>query len=245
LPNYLVFTNLSSFGQSENVRVGPSVDGLIGLPLRAYGASSDGLVLHALLGYTWAERDALVDVAGEGFARLENGNVVDQRAILRVRGATPVLRWVLGRFVLRAYWDARQNDSQRTFVSLGGDNGLRGYPAQQFYTFGGRRILGNFEYRSLPWLLSSVHLGGVVFYDAGTVYQRLENARFHHCAGVGVRVLFPQLNRSVFRIDLGVPLDSSGISALVTYGSEQFVPLTALDDEAAAADQSSAVRQNL
>ncbi|MET0387720.1 MAG: hypothetical protein ABW321_17245 [Polyangiales bacterium] len=245
LPDFVVFTNLASFGQSENVRVGPAVDGSIAVPLQTWGASSDGLILHGFLGYVWAEHDAMVDVAGEGFARLENGRVVDQRGILRLRGATPSWPSLLGRFVLRVVWDIRQNDTQRTFVALGGDNGLRGYPAQQFYGFGARRLFGNVEYRTQPWLLESVHLGAVVFYDAGTVYQRFSNARFHHAAGVGLRVLFPQLNRTVFRLDLGAGLDSPGLTAQITYGSEQLVPLTAAEDELAAADASASVRQSL
>ena len=245
LPDYVVMTNLATFGLSESIRRGPNVDGMIGLPLRAYGASSDGLVLHGVLGYTWAEADALLDGVAEGFARLDDGRVFDQRLILRLRGATPAWPWLVGRVVFRAVWDMRQNDTQRSFVSLGGENGLRGYPAQQFYTFGGRKLLGTLEYRSLPWLLESVHVGMALFYDVGSVYQRLEQARIHHCAGAGLRVLLPQLNRTVFRVDAGVPLDAAGFTVLLTYGSEQYVPLTEDEDLVLAAQQAASVRQGL
>jgi hemolysin activation/secretion protein len=147
--------------------------------------------------------------------------------------------------VFRALWDVRQNDTQRTFVSLGGENGLRGYPAQQFYAFGGRKLLGTVEYRSLPWLLESVHVGMALFYDVGSVYQRIEQLRFHHAAGAGLRVLMPQLNRTVFRIDAGVPLDSTGFTVLLTYGSEQYVALTEDEDLVQAAQQAASVRQGL
>ena len=243
LPNFVVFTNLGSYGLSENLQVGPSLDVLVAVPMRAYGASSDGLILRATLSYVWSEHDWLLDAAAEGRARLESGAVVDQRAVLRVRGATPRFESLLGRFVWSAYWDARRNDSQRTFVALGGDNGLRGYAAQRFYGFGARRILANFEYRSQPWLLQSVHLGLVAFYDVGSVYRRLSAARFHHDVGAGLRVLFPQLNRTVFRLDFGVPLGSSGFSVQMTYGSDPILPLTAAEDLAASADDS--VRQSL
>lgn len=245
LPRFAIFTNLGTYGLSETLQVGPMVDAFVGVPLHAYGASSDGLILRGLLAYIWAPKGALLDVAVEGRARLESGAVVDQRAVLRVRGATPLLAPLWGRLVFSAFWDVRRNDTQRTFVSLGGDNGLRGYAAQRFYAFGARAVLANFEYRSQPWLLQSVHLGLVAFYDVGSVYKTLAAARFHHDAGVGLRVLFPQLNRSVFRVDFGVPLDSTGLSVQLSYGSDPIVPLSAAEDLAASAGDSSSVRQSL
>ncbi|HET8938493.1 MAG TPA: BamA/TamA family outer membrane protein [Polyangiales bacterium] len=236
VPRFAVFTNLGTYGLSENIQVGPQLEGLIAVPLKAYGASSDGLILRGTFSYVWSEHDALLDMAAEGRARLESGSVVDQRGVVRVRGASPQIEPLFGRFVFSAYWDVRSHDTQRTFVSLGGDNGLRGYAAQRFYAFGARRILGNFEYRSQPVLLQSVHLGLVAFYDVGSVYQRLSAARFHHDVGAGLRVLFPQLNRTVFRFDVGVPLDSPGFSVQMTYGSDPILPLTAAEDLASSAD---------
>jgi hypothetical protein len=234
LPNYSVFTNLTTFGQSENVQTGPSVDGLIGVPLRAYGASSDGMLVRGTLSYVWARDDALFDVLAQGLSRLESGAVVDQVGVVRLRAASPSWPALLGRLVARASWDVRHNDTQRTFVALGGDNGLRGYAAQRFWTVGGRRILGNLEYRSQPWQIQSVHLGAVAFYDVGSVYRALAGAEFHQAVGLGLRVLFPQFNHSVFRVDFGVPLErAGGVGMLLSYSSEQFVPLTAAEDAAA------------
>ena len=62
------------------------------------------------------------------------------------------------------------NDTERTYVVLGGSNGLRGYPAAQFGVIGGNRMRANIEYRSLPIVIESVHIGAVAFYDAGTLY---------------------------------------------------------------------------
>jgi len=73
-------------------------------------------------------------------------------------------------------------------------------------------------------------VGGVLFYDAGSVYGALGDARMHHDVGAGLRVLFPQFNLSPFRADFGVPLDSKGFAVTVSYGSAQAVPLTANDD---------------
>jgi hypothetical protein len=231
LPTFRVFKNLATFGQSESVQVGPRLDGYLGVPARAYGASSDGLIAHGLMAYVYGEHDALIDLSLEGYSRLESGIVDDQRAIVRLRAASPAWPAIFGRLVMRASLDAHRHDTQNTLVSLGGDNGLRGYAAQEFYGFGARQLLGNFEYRTRPWLLQSVHIGAVAFYDVGSVYRALERAKFHHDVGAGLRVLFPQFNRYVFRLDFGVPLERSGFAVLLAYGSDQVVPLTAAEDD--------------
>jgi hypothetical protein len=234
LPRFVIFTNLATFGQSESVQVGPRVDGSIGVPLRAYGASSDGLIVHGLLGYIWAANDTLLDAAGEGWSRLENGQVVDQHLWLQLRAATPSFSVLFGRLVARALWDLRDHDTQHTLVALGGDTGLRGYPAGWFNAFGANKLLCNFEYRSLPWVISSVHVGFVLFYDMGSVYEGLRQAQLHQALGGGLRVLFPQFNHYAFRFDVGAPLESSGYAVMFTYGSDQVVPLTQTEDEFAA-----------
>ncbi|HMI94688.1 MAG TPA: hypothetical protein VK509_25110, partial [Polyangiales bacterium] len=72
-------------------------------------------------------------------------------------------------------------------------------------------------------------------YDIGSVYTELAHASLHHATGAGLRVLFPQLNRTPFGVDVGVPLEKPGFSVLFSYGTEQVVPLTSADDAAIAA----------
>ena len=115
---------------------------------------------------------------------------------------------------------------------LGGDSGLRGYPTGAFSVVGGNRMRANLEWRTRPLVFESVHLGAVVFYDAGSVYGVLREAVFHHSVGAGLRLLFPQFNHAPFRADFGVPLDAKGFSVIVSYGTQQAVPLTAEDDAA-------------
>ena len=46
-----------------------------------------------------------------------------------------------------------------------------------------------------------MHLGGVLFYDAGSAFD--QSPSFVHTVGVGVRLLFPQFNTFPFRLDFG------------------------------------------
>ncbi len=234
LPRYRVFTNLATFGLSETVQVGPRLKADVSFPLEALGSTSSGLSLHGSTAFVWAEQDALAEAAAEGWTRLDRGDVVDQRLVLQLRAAGPSWPWLWGRLVFRWYLDVHHNDTQRTEVTLGGDNGLRGYKAQQLYLLGASRMLWNFEYRTRPWLLQSIHVGLVLFYDAGSVNRRVADMSFHHGVGAGLRVLFPQFNRYAFRLDLGHAVGEPGFSVLFTYGSDQVVPLTPAEDAAAA-----------
>jgi hypothetical protein len=227
LPRYRVFQHLATFGQSETVRVGPALSMTFEFPLRALGSSSDSFVVGAGAGFVWAEWDALVELSATPSARMEEGRVVDQVLTAELRGATPAI--LLGRLVLRATWQGRRNDTGNTLVSLGGDNALRGYRSQEFQEAGANLLRANLEYRTLPLQWRSLHLGGVLFYDAGDVYESKKPLELHHAVGCGLRTLFPQFNRNVFRFDVGIPLDRACCDVLVTFGSGQAVALTAAE----------------
>jgi outer membrane protein assembly factor BamA len=130
--------------------------------------------------------------------------------------------WWIGRLVSSASWTARRN-ADNSEVVLGGDNGLRGHPSGAFSKLGGSVMRATVEARTLPLVIASVHVGGVAFYDAGSVYTRLGDAEFHHGAGIGLRVLFPQFNYDPFRLDFGVPLDGDGFTVLLSYSSRQAI----------------------
>jgi outer membrane translocation and assembly module TamA len=95
--------------------------------------------------------------------------------------------------------------------------------------------LYNLEYRTRPWLLQSVQVGLVAFYDAGSVYERLSKIKLHHALGAGLRVLLPQFNPYAFRLDVGFPLEQKSYAVLLSYGGDQVIPLTPEDDAYGAA----------
>ena len=49
-------------------------------------------------------------------------------------------------------------------------------------------------------------MGAAVFYDVGDAFDGFDELQLKHGAGAGLRVLIPQLDRTVFRADWGVPL---------------------------------------
>lgn len=229
-PTWQTFTDLAAFGLSEDVRAGVGFDLALAFPLEAFGSDVDAMTFELGLTATLADapHGALVDLFAGLYGRLEQSELIDQLYRVRLRGASP--RLFFGRFVFSADLESRVADSARSLVTLGGDNGLRGYPSQYFYAFGGDRLRLNLEARSLPLVIGSVHLGGVLFFDAGGVADRLANLDLSSSLGLGLRVLLPQFNRFAFRFDVGFPL-TGGFTALLSFGSSQMVPLTALEDD--------------
>jgi hypothetical protein len=201
---WATFINLVTYGQSENVRVGPHLAVSTRAPLRAFGSTHNAWVLAGELGLTLAPAGFLLDMKARGSFR-QQGRWIDQYCMFQLRGATPVFS--IFRFAARGFLELRRHDSQRTNVTLGGDNGLRGYRSQAFVALGGDRLLGNFELRTLPLVWKTVHIGAVLFYDVGAVFPRPSAMQLHHAVGIGIRFLLPQFNSLPSSFDGGISFE--------------------------------------
>jgi hypothetical protein len=113
----------------------------------------------------------------------------------------------LGRFVSNAsLLYAPLRFLQRFPYGLGGTDRLRGYKPIAFR--GTSRFVINNEFRTRPLRIFSVLVGANLFYDVGDAAYDLGDLELRHGGGVGLRFLFPQLDRDVFRVDFGFPLQS-------------------------------------
>jgi hypothetical protein len=227
VPRWVTFVNLGTFGQSENVRVGPSTSVSFRAPASAFGSTSNSYVMGSSAGFVLAPGGGLVEARASGSFRYENGKLVDQLLTGMVRGATPVISFF--RLIAKLGFEQRRRDTSQALVALGASNGLRGYTSQYFYGYGADRLLANFELRTLPIEWQALHLGGVLFYDVGSVHGNLKEVEVHHAAGLGLRILFPQFNRYPFSFDGGMSADPD-FRIVPTFTSGQVVPLTAWED---------------
>jgi len=205
---YRVYFNVDTYGQSEDVRLGPAFSIGARTPLEAFGANNNSVVMGASVGYTADPGDSLITIGAEASNRYLDGEFVDQLLQAEARAASPEIHFF--RLVLRGRLSLRQNDTWNTLVALGSANGLRGYSSQAFYVFGGNEALFNFEMRTKPIRWQGLQLGLVAFYDVGSVFTHVDDARFHQGAGLGVNVLFPQYASYPYNFDFGVPLDVPG-----------------------------------
>jgi hypothetical protein len=205
-PRYGKLRNVSTYDLPEDVRFGPEVDVTLAAGLHALGSQYHFYRGSATAAWTepWREGGQLRASAGVSL-RYQDGRFIDNTAGLLLRAVAPA-RWGL-RFVTQGSLDTRWNESQNRFFTIGSDTGLRGFLINQFA--GQRRLSLQAELRTMPTPVWVVKLGGVLFYDGGGAANSLAEMRYHHDAGVGVRVLIPQTSRELFRFDLAFPLDGA------------------------------------
>ncbi len=116
------------------------------------------------------------------------------------------------------------NPEVATPFILGGDTGLRGYPAREFS--GNKKFLLNLENRFFPPInILTVAFGGVLFLDAGTVWKEGEAIDFselNFSAGFGLRLGYTKSpDARVGRIDFALPLGrGSGFGVFVGVGQQ-------------------------
>jgi hypothetical protein len=190
----------------EDYRLGHDVILRVYPSLRALGGSRDVFGFYGAAQYTWAVRDGVFRVAlastteaDPAFADL----IADGTLVPRAHLATPTIAG-LGRFVLDGSLVWRWKNFLRQTTTVGGDDRARGYPTNFFV--GQNAYAYNVEFRTRPVEILSAEVGGVLFYDvADAANGPISALRPYQSAGGGIRVLFPWLDRVVFRADLGVP----------------------------------------
>jgi hypothetical protein len=115
-------------------------------------------------------------------------------------------RFGFGRVIVDSqYLNHFRNYSNGRFV-LGGENRLRGYAVGAFR--GVNLIAASGELRTTSVDILSAQVGAAAFYDIGDAYDDVKKLALKQDAGVGLRILFPEFDRIVFRADWGFPLTS-------------------------------------
>ncbi len=146
----------------------------------------------------------------------------DQNTIVGARGAyyNNLIPWQT--LALNIKFDRAWNlDPSRQFT-LGGESGLRGFPARRFD--GNKSLLINAESRLYSGIeILTVALGAVAFIDAGRAWKRsssIDLGELGYSAGFGMRFGFTRApSEPIGRIDFGWPLTEGGFA--VTVGAEQ------------------------
>jgi hypothetical protein len=203
-PRFRAVRNVETFDLAEDQRYGPDLDTQAGIGLQTLGSDATFGRFSATGGWTLPlGEDGLVRAAAQVSLRLQEGELIDNSASGLLRVVTP--SFTSGRVLLEVRAATLWNDTQNRFVTVGGDNGLRGFPINEFE--GQRRFVTQVEYRSRALRLLLARLGGVAFYDLGGAAESFGSMRLHHNVGVGVRALIPQMSPEPFRFDLSFALD--------------------------------------
>jgi hypothetical protein len=179
---------------------------------RALGASRDVLGLYGAIQYTFSLRDGLFRISMESTLEPEADRIADAAIQPTAHLASPSIAR-LGRVVVDGTLLYRWRNYLNKTSLLGGGDRLRGYPTNFFVDKD--YIAYNVEFRSRPVEILSCQLAGVAFFDSGDAFNGWSDFKAYQSLGIGLRALFPQLDRVVFRADLGFPierpLDATGV----------------------------------
>ncbi len=191
-----------TLGLQEDVQVGHDVVLRLYPASRSVASSRDLIGSRAAASYTVVPAHGVIRVAVTNEMQISAPGQSDARFTGRLHLATPPLGF--GRFVADGMLSVKYADYLNRRVYLGGNGRLRGYLPDEFV---GRDVISqNIEFRSRPFEVWSAQVGAALFYDAGDAVDGLRHLVMKHATGVGLRVLFPQLDRAVFRADWGIPL---------------------------------------
>lgn len=201
--------DFDTLGLQENYRQGPDLYLRVQAAPRFLGSSRNLIRSHAGTSWTVAPAGGLFRAyaAAAVDIDLDEAVVSDARLQAGFRVATPRLgpaSFKVGRFVYDATGIYRPRNYLNTRVAIGGSGRLRGYPTGFFV--GEEFMAANLEFRSRPIQLWTVQLAATAFYDVGDAFDGWNQWRPKHGAGAGLRLLFPQLGRSVIRADWGFAL---------------------------------------
>ena len=203
-PRYRDYVDIDGFDLAEDVRLGPRASITAGAALGLLGSENDFATAAVEGGWTvpWGG-DGLASLSGSFATRLDHGAAIDRAAASTLRVVSPAAR--LGRIVAELRLAGYFREEGNRFLTLGGDNGLRGFPVGAFK--GLRRAVAQVEGRTRSVrFLFGIRWGLLAFYDVGHAAERLDELALQHDVGIGLRSLTPQLSREVFRFDLAVPL---------------------------------------
>lgn len=114
----------------------------------------------------------------------------------------------------------RLEDLSHKISTVGGDTFLRGFPSGYFKSssYWG----ANLEFRTRPWRFTPYLLVGfATFVDFGDAFSDRQDLGLNGSTGGGLRVMIPQINRAVFRADVGFPVGAPGLGSSTTLQFEQ------------------------
>lgn len=195
--------DIETVGLQEDYRLGYGVVTTLFTASESLGSSRDLVGSNLSAGYTTSVGNGLVRVGAAHRVVLANEH--RHEAFVSVRGRFVSPHTGIGRLHLDAYLGHRYQDYLNVAgFRLGGDNRLRGYPAATFV--GKNLVSANAEFRTPGVDILSAQVGLAAFYDLGAASDVLRSANFYQGTGAGVRILFPQAERTVMRLDWGLPV---------------------------------------
>jgi hypothetical protein len=202
--NFSRILDFETLALQEDYRLGHDLYLRVYPATQALGSSRDFVGVFASAQYTVPLSDGLARISLKSTTEATKDSLPDASIEASSRLVSPRLGF--GRIVFDAYALNRYRNYLNRHTVLGGNTRLRGYPSSNFD--GANALVFNLEFRSRPAELFGCQVAGAGFWDAGNAFDSFSSIVPHQSLGLGLRALFPQLDRAVFRADLGFPVGS-------------------------------------
>lgn len=210
--NYVKVYNREKIARAEYIVLGWSASLQLGRSSTGLGATRDLWLYSGSVnkGIRFEHGGDLL--AGMSFSG-QNGDGGGERQYLGVTARYYLPHGTRSLFYASTSADALRNPYVSDQLTLGGDNGLRGYPLR--YQSGDQRVLLTLEERVYtdwyPFRL--VRVGGAVFFDVGRAWggtgDSQANARWLSDIGFGLRLAIDRSSSgNVVHLDVAFPLDA-------------------------------------
>jgi outer membrane protein assembly factor BamA len=203
--HYLRTSDVETLALEEDFRLGPETLTRLYPASSKFGSTRNLIGVVAGASMTAAVGDGLFRVVGENRTEYEFEGRHDADAVLEARLATPRLGF--GRLHLDGLIHDRYENYLNRYFELGGDTRLRGYPSAGYQGSlrGPLAVVLNAEFRTFSINILSARTGLAAFYDAGDITSRFNDITLRQSVGIGLRILFPQVDRAVLRADWAFP----------------------------------------
>ncbi|MBX3227947.1 MAG: BamA/TamA family outer membrane protein [Labilithrix sp.] len=194
--------DLDTLGLGEDYRLGYDVTLRAYPVLRALGSTRSFLGLSAYAQYS-------VRLGKDGLGRVTAETLVEAQTSdlpVRVHAGNAQLyspRFFLGRVVVDGLAIVRPANYLNIRSTVGGESRLRGQPSGVL--LGANLVAVSTELRTRPLHVLASQLGGALFFDVADATDGWP-LRPKSSAGVGLRLVLPQLDRQVIRFDVGFPI---------------------------------------
>jgi hypothetical protein len=197
-PRYRIYRDFETFDLSENGRLGPSLSATVSQGVKLLGSDLDYTDVGATVAYVLDLWDGVQSGSLGWSGRVQTGGEVTDRATaLALKLASPMLFGAV-RVIANGGITVLVKDTFNSRSRIGGGS-FRGYAIGEFE--GDARYLAHLEIRTRALPLGPLRLGMLAFHDVGDAAATFGTLGAYNDAGLGLRLLIPQLNAYVLRID--------------------------------------------